>query len=499
MSALFLNGNTNQHTFANAALAAHVIDVREGGPGLSDVFVLHSPQSEEVLLTKSEWKPFLREHGLEPELFVQFTVDLVKGKEAIARVARHLKRCVASVDRREDVYVDLTNGASLYKSVLSNVAYVLGVRRAFFLDPARVYESIEDSGSSRPGFLSEDQLAAAYVEFPDPSLLDAVAPEWLVEVRRFNLKARSVSSLLCTIAGATTSEQTGFESDIANAVHTWFRGAKANDGAALGGAVRHVGRAFEDLVRGVFKAMLGSELDSSPSLHDMLLQISSQLQETAGEYEPHLLSDVAQLLRRLRNASTHEQTSPEFGRIRARLSTELLFATAEYFRILDSRGLLQATDIDYTAQKRTCAMEGVPGKRYFFGVDGDDTGHALEQLFHRSADGEEFARYSERISSAIEAVAAQAKRSPLGAMIRFCAGDDLLFEGEYNGSALRSLQDLYLKHTGGQSCSIGFGATPKEAYVALKMAKASIGKGRILGVEVVGRSEVGRPTGRTDS
>lgn len=495
MPALFLNGNTNQHTFANAALAAHLVDTRQGGRGLTDVFVLHSPQSELTLTSNTGWREFLRHHGLEPELFAPFTVDLSRGKEAIARVARHLERCVACVDRREDVYVDLTNGASLYKSVLSNIAYLLGVRRAYYLDLARVYETIAESERGRLGFLTEPQLLTAYVEFPDPSVLDAVAPEWLTEVRRFNLKARRVSELTRSIAGATDSERIGLESDIANAVHSWFRGEKVDDGAALGGAVRHVGRAFEDLVRSVLKAMLQREPKKTESLHEMLQQISSRLERVAGDYEPHLLGDVSQLLRRLRNASTHEQTSPAFGRIRARLSTELLFATAEYFRILDSQGLLQGTDVAQAAERSACAMTGVNGARYFFGIDGDDTGHRLEELFHRAAAGDEFSIFSSRVSKATEAVAESAQQGPLRATVHFCAGDDLLLEGHYDGDALRGLQDLYERHTGGLTCSIGFGRTAREAYVALKMAKASPGKGRVLGVELVDRNEAAHQQG----
>ena len=211
MPALFLNGNTNQYTFANAALAAHLRDIREGGSGLSVIFVLHSPQSEEALTANKEWRAFLKDHQLDPSILMQFTVELADGKMAIARAAEHLKRCVDSVDKQGKVYVDLTNGTSLYKSILANIAYLLGVDRAFYLDTALVYATGTGPGRPRMGFFSEKQLEEAYVDFPDPALLDAVAPAWLTEVRRFSKIAREASRVLASISETGDAEISGFE------------------------------------------------------------------------------------------------------------------------------------------------------------------------------------------------------------------------------------------------------------------------------------------------
>lgn len=224
MSSLFLVGNTNEFTFANAALAAHTRDKDIGGSGITDVFVLHSPESEKHLSNNDNWKKHLLSQGLNTEVFVNCTVNLRGGKDQqLGRVAHHVERFLLSLDRREDVYVDLTNGNSLYKSVLSNIAYLLGVRRQFIIDTSR-----------RGDFLLPDDLRLSYVELPDPALLDSVAPAWLTEVRRFNVNAREAARTLVSICGANTAARIGFEGDIQNAVHSWFSGEKHKDGAALG-------------------------------------------------------------------------------------------------------------------------------------------------------------------------------------------------------------------------------------------------------------------------
>jgi hypothetical protein len=475
MASLFLVGNINEHTFANAALAAHTRDIDVGGSGLLDIFVLHSRQSERYLTDHSGWKDHLSAHGLDPGRFVNHTVDLHEGgSEQLRLIAHHVERFVLGLDRREDVYVDLTNGNSLYKSVLSNIAYLLGVRRQFVIDTR-----------GRVGFLDPEELKAAYVELPDPSVLDSVAPAWLTEVRRFNVSARDAARVLASICGAAAAKRSGFEGDIQNAVQSWFRGEKLADGSALGGAVMHVGRAFEDLLRGVHEALFPTSAGRAKMLNDMLGQICSRLNEIAPDYEPQLLDDVAQLLRRLRNASTHEPTSPDFGRIRARLSTELLLATSEYLRILHFKGLLEPMESTSASTSSKYTIEGRSGHTYFFGLDGDDTGRKLEGLFQSGFEPDSLTRFSMAIDAGIRAVSKKLTSAPIQGALLFCSGDDLLFRGKYDADAINELRATYARASGGHTCSIGFGRTPKEAYVALKMAKATPGKDAVMGVELI--------------
>jgi hypothetical protein len=346
-----------------------------------------------------------------------------------------------------------------------------------------------DAATAR-GFLETDALRAAYFELPDPSLLDSVAPAWLIEVRRFNVSARRAAHVLSSISGATAAETLGFEADIQNAVHSWFRGEKQRDGAALGGAVRHAGRAFEDLVRGVHDTVTGSG-SGNKTLAEMLARVRTRLTEVAPDFEPHLLEDVSQLLRRLRNASTHEQTSPDFGRIRARLSTELLLATAEYFQILHRKNLLLASVPDAADARKKCAIQGQPGRHYFFGLDGDDTGRELERLFQTNSGPEAFNRFSAAVDSAIRVIANRVTLPPIRGEVLFASGDDILFKGQFDRDALEEMRSVYVRLSGGYTCSLGFGSTPKEAYVALKMAKAAPGKNSVMGIELVESHDLG--------
>jgi hypothetical protein len=76
-------------------------------------------------------------------------------------------------------------------------------------------------------------------------------------------------------------------------------------------------------------------------------------------------------------------------------------------------------------------------------------------------------------------------KAPLKGTVLFCTGDDILFKATYEATEVENLRKLYADVSGGSTCSIGFDSSVREAYVALKIAKASPGKNRTVGVELV--------------
>jgi hypothetical protein len=82
-------------------------------------------------------------------------------------------------------------------------------------------------------------------------------------------------------------------------------------------------------------------------------------------------------------------------------------------------------------------------------------------------------------------MAKSVQQSPLNGEVLFAVGEDLLFRGTYDRDAVADLKNMYSRLADGVTCSVGFGKTMKEAYVALKMAKAAPGKDAIVGIELV--------------
>ncbi|MEN8444332.1 MAG: mCpol domain-containing protein, partial [Cyanobacteria bacterium J06555_13] len=68
--------------------------------------------------------------------------------------------------------------------------------------------------------------------------------------------------------------------------------------------------------------------------------------------------------------------------------------------------------------------------------------------------------------------------------IIFNAGDDLLFKGYFSKAELEEMQKIYKEVTQQNlTCSIGYGWSFEEVYMAMKMAKAQPGKNSIVGIE----------------
>lgn len=483
MASLLIVGNTNLKTFVNAILAAQIQAKKSDSVGLNDIFILHSRKSAAASGSDNKWLDALArypEYAVHPDVLTSVTVELSNDRdEQIDSVARHVARFLRSLDHYDDVYVDLTNGTSHYKSVLSNVAFVIGARRPFILDGWHFPEE------QRRDYWNPEQLQAAYVALPEPALLDQIAPAWLTDIRRFNRKAERAAETFDKLnRERSPNRQATFQQDIRHAINDWLTGEKEPDVSSLDGAVRYIGIAFEAVVRAVYAALYPGRSVRGKPTQEMLALIRMHLMGAVSDFDPMMLEDASQLLRRMRNDCSHEHDSGEFARVRARLATALLLEVTEMFDVLHERGLLAPT-VRPGAETSPCGLNGRPGELYYFGLDGDDTGRELERLFQGNFEHTVFTKFSKDIDNAMIAVAKRAEKSPIKGEVLFRSGDDLLFKGRYESGAIEALRELYNKRSGGRTCSVGFGRTPKDAYVALKMAKASPGKDTVMGIEII--------------
>jgi hypothetical protein len=493
--ALFINGNTNVHTFANAVLAADARSCGKDGDGLTDVFVLHSPESRAKLCREDAWRAHLIANGVNPEIFVEFTVNLGQSEDSVEHLTRHLGRFLGSLDRDASVYFDLTNGNSLYKNALSILSYIVGAGEPFVLElhkrPPELQADEPSLGRpslSQPAFLDRETLVKAYTALSQAHDFDRVAQAWLVDVQRFSERALAAARQFRLVTYSTCPEAEPFRRDLSAAAESYFSGMRLNDTAFLGGAVRSVGRAFETLLSEILRinniSVARNTIDNIKKLKNLaLIELGS---DAFAEDVANRLSEAANLLRELRNGETHRATRLDVAKVRARLSLELLCSILDLSQAIFAK--LQAvppTSIAVTA--------GNSQRQYYFGVDGDDTGDALELLLRENAEANAISVFSGRISGAIKAVAARAKVQPINATVIFCEGDDLLFSGTWHSDEIEELHALYSKESYGRTCSIAFGDTIANVQRAMKLAKGSEPKGRTLGVLTEGAAHFADP------
>lgn len=471
--ALFLLGNIRPGTFANAALAADAMAEQQLGQGLTDVFVLHSPESAKALCSDDSWKSHLNGQGLNTQIFDEFTVGLEEGEPAVARLMRHLHRCLAGLERDAKIYFDLTNGTSLQKNILSVLAYIVGEGELFVLDPKKLL-----APTGTPGFLARAEALQTYVALNRASAFDGLARTWLTEVRRFSLRAAEAKQQFQSITQALPPDAEVFKRDLRGAADSYFTGLQLENPELLGGSIRDVGRAFESLVAEVTGA--NQREGRPPDLHPMIEKLAEMVKGRRNQKEADKLRSTAHLLKVIRNQATHRATPLDFGKISARLAMDLMFA------VLDFCEVVFAPDAGRRAHDHFdlgVVSEGTPAVQYYFGVDGDDTGTELESMFQSNGSEEDLRSFSLKVNAAICAVADAAKQGPINGSIVFCQGDDLLFRGYWDTTAMRGLHEVFRGVSEGRTCSIGFGETLRDTQRALKLAKGSFPKGGTLGFQ----------------
>ena len=125
-----------------------------------------------------------------------------------------------------------------------------------------------------------------------------------------------------------------------------------------------------------------------------------------------------------------------------------------------------------------------PSSELFFGLDGDNTGIVLENLFLGAREESSLTGLSRAVTAAIKHLENRIALRCGPESIVFAAGDDILFKGRCDTQFLVELQQAYRAATGGLTCSVGFGGSLREVYLALKLAKSSPGKNAIQGVEL---------------
>lgn len=491
MPSLLVVGNTNQYTFGNAILAANQMALELYNQGLSKILVLHSPESHRSLVLEDEWTSAIQKRGIDRGVFTEHVIDMEKPRE-VDLAARHIEQSFRSTGPVEDaVFVDLTNGSSLYKNIYSTLAYLLGAQHPFVLIPGRIPTDSSKTDNVLRRFWTEEEISAAYLELPRPDRLDDLAPSWLTEVRRFRARVHREGERLHHSLGPRFFDQDHFTREVRQAVGSWMDGERTGDAAALRSSVRAIGSAFEELIRGL-QRQIGNDSggETRTPLSQRIDEVDEFLQSKAQSYKPDFFKEMSSFLKEMRNISVHEVTPASLERIRARLATELLLSAVDYVTVLSTEGVLRpARDEDEATPVPQVEVEseGHPGVEYFFGLDGDDTGHKLESLFLADADPGEFGEMSRPVDRAIREIAKLVRNPPIQGEVLFSSGDDILFRGQYSRDALDELRRTYREVSGGLTCSIGFGDSPKAAYVALKIAKARPGKDSIQGIILADR------------
>ena len=486
MSTLIILGNTNQFTFANSLIAAHSKAVELFEESVENIFIIHSSDSDKTLHQSPEWMEHLKGNNVGIDKLIHRIIDLDTTPESIETFVHYIEFIMNGfLSHNSNVLVDLTNSTTLYKNLLSNVAYILDFRHQYVIDTAEVFKKTKEKG-----FLPLNILQTAYVPLPEATQLDNIAYLNLTEMVRYKRSIQKHTEKYIQI-GEADSDKNFFESNLAQSIQLKLRGDQKRDNAIYRIAASAISASVEDLVTILLDKFILTNIstrETRKTFGEKLDLIQSRIEEkTPSDFDFEFFRTFNAFMLYLRNSSTHKSSMlTDIERFKADLSVKMSFPFIEFYTDI-VYPLLSSGNYAEPPKKiiKLSASSGKSGNLYYFGLDGDNTGSMLENLF-LSAQGETaFKRMSNSIDNAIKAINKHINTNLRQSNIIFAAGDDILFKAEYDEPILHELKQIYQQKTAGLTCSIGYGRSFREVYLALKLAKMESGKNSIVGVELV--------------
>ena len=170
MNTLIIRGNPNQYTFANSIVAANRKSEKLFKKSLSNIFVLHSNESQYKLNTETDWIDHLENNGIKRNVFTHKIIEIDETKESVKQFVDYIDFIVKGTPENSNLLVDITNGTTVQKNLLSTTAYILDLPHQYMIDIAKLSKLTKIEV-----FIPADYLEIAYVTVPDTIQLDDIA------------------------------------------------------------------------------------------------------------------------------------------------------------------------------------------------------------------------------------------------------------------------------------------------------------------------------------
>lgn len=484
MTTLVIHGNTNQFTFANAIVAANWKSKEKFDNPLENIYIIHSNESDRKLRILKDWLKHLEKHHIEKEVLIERVIEVTSHVDSIKKFAEYLESIMKGSLNGTEVMVDLSNGTTFQKNVLSIASYILDIRNQFLVDIVKLSNLTDERG-----FLSQELLSSCYIEAPDYTHLDSIAYLNLAEIVRYKKIIKEHTSKFTQIDEESADEKF-FRDNLIHSIQLKLQGDINKDNAVYRIAASSIAASLEELISLLIKE---SELDTkshnkgSLTFGRKLRMLESLVKRKASSsFDPEFFQLFNDFVLYLRNSSTHKgRLLTNLEKFKAELSVKMTFPFMEFYTDIIFPIISQGHVVEHSRQLRKVSHPTLDaGEKYYYGLDGDDTGAVLEKLFLSSDDEHEIRRQSKTIENAIVSIGKLIrKRSIAKNEVIIEAGDDLLFKGSFDLNSLQSMQKMY-NDTTGLTCSIGYGRSIREVYLALKLAKAEPGKNSIVGIEM---------------
>lgn len=490
MSTLIILGNTNKFTYTNAIVAANCQSQKIfAQEPLTNIYVIHTKESYARLHDKTtsattwDWLDHLSQFGILQEYFTHRVVDIESTIESVERFGNYIETIIKGIPEPHKVIVDLTNSTTLHKTFLSIVAYILDLTHVYMIDTIKLF-----SLTSEKGYIAVDILERSYISAPASTELDKIAYLSLTEMIRYNRIINYHTSRYKNIL-PDSADEGFFKDNLAHSIQLKLNSDRKEqtDKAIYRIASSSIATSIEDLIR-VLMDKFAIEYSERSTFGNKLKIIEKKLQENPPpDFDLEFFTRFNEFMLYLRNSTTHKgKLLTDVEKFKADLSVKMAFPFIDFYTEIVHKALDPgATTAKPKQIKRLPELLAPPTATCYYGLDGDNTGSVLEELFYSNSDEKRFKILSDSIQEAITKISKLIReKSGNKNSVVFEAGDDLLFKGRFDHKLLEEMQKLYQLETAGLTCSIGYGFSFQEVYLALKLAKTQPGKNAIVGIEL---------------
>lgn len=484
MPILVTLGNLNQYTFSNSIVAANRKSIELFGEPLKRIEIFHSKESfDQLAIYKLDketesWISNLGKYNLYEQILTHRTIDVNTTQESVEEFVNSIEGIVSTATKkRDEIILDLTNGTTLSKNLLSIAAYVLDIPHQYMIDVSKLSQLTKDRG-----FISLEILSESYISAPKSSYIDNIAYLSLSKIERYSKIIDEHTKKYKSIIGER-ADVDFFKSNLKESIRIKLEGDQRQENTVYRIASASIPLSAEDLVSRMIEKF--SPESRARMFGEKIGEIRQKIEaEAPPSFDIEFFRKFNDFMLYLRNSTTHKGAIlTDIERFKADLSLSMAFPFIQFY-----------TDIVYSVLAGENAMSpgeikdlknSTPneGEKMYYGIDGDDTGKLLEELFFSSKEDSHFRKISNSIKNAIREIRKAVIAKGGEKSIIFEAGDDLLFTGSFTKSELESFQSTYNSTTSGLTCSIGYGKSLHEVYLAMKLAKSKPGKGVIIGAE----------------
>jgi minimal CRISPR polymerase domain len=487
MAALVILGNVNQFTFANSILAANNKAEEIFSESLETIFVIHSEESHAQLNKENGWVEHLKQYGIGRDSFAERIIEISSEEESMKKFVNYMEMIIKGSSENSQFIIDVTNGTTLQKNILSIAAYILDLQNVYVIDIIELGKLTKERG-----FLSLDVLIPTYIPAPDSTKLDSIAYLNLAEMLRYKRIVEQHTKNYVSI-DSQLSDSKFFQDNLLHSINLKFFGDKKKDNAIYRIAASSISASVEDLISLLLMKFVFSgqyeKLDKRTLGQKLDLVYSRVEQSAPSDFDLEFFSKFNEFIKYLRNSTTHKgQFLTDVERFKAELSVKLSFPFIEFytdiiFPLLSCNSSVQKPKQIQLISDKDIKQDDI----FYYGIDGDNTGSILEELFISATENDEnkLEKMSKSVEKAISEITKFARDKYKKTKIIFNAGDDLLFKGKINGEDLKKMQEIYYEQTDGLTCSIGYGRSFQEVYLALKLAKTQPGKNGLVGIQLV--------------